>query len=195
MNKSFINKSIILDVPTQASKQKNQFLWDALSISFACLLIAISAQITVPLLPVPATLQDMTIIVLSLLMGPKRGVIAVMSYLALGLSGAPVFANLMSGPQIFLSPVGGYLIGFIPMAYLAGLFAEKGWVKNSLSCFVATFTAMSVLFAIGTIHLVAISSVHEAITIGVLPFIGISFVKLIVLSLFVPMVIIKSKRT
>lgn len=191
MNKNKIRRDIIVDPTISMRNPWSQFLLDTLFVGLGCLLIAISAQITIPLLPVPTTLQDMTIIMLSMLLGAKRSVAMVTSYLALGLFGAPVFAGLMSGPAVFLSPLGGYLFGFVSCGYVAGLLAEKGLARTPVNCFLSGFLALIVLFVVGVSYFAIISSWHEAWVLGFLPFVGTSFLKLLSISILVPAICMK----
>ena len=89
-------------------------------------LIAVSAQISVPFYPVPMTLQTLAVLLVGGLMGSRLGVAAVGSYLLLGLAGAPVFHNGLGGLAVLCGPTGGYLLGFVPAAFLMGLASRSG---------------------------------------------------------------------
>lgn len=86
-----------------------------------------SAQVSVPFYPVPLTLQTLAVLLVGGLLGPRLGVAAVTSYLALGLAGAPVFHNGLGGLLAVAGPTWGYLMGFVPAAYLMGLVGRRGW--------------------------------------------------------------------
>ncbi|MBN1631623.1 MAG: biotin transporter BioY [Thermoleophilia bacterium] len=83
------------------------------------------AWLSVPFYPVPLTMQTLAVLVVGGLLGPRLGVAAVTSYLALGLAGAPVFHAGLGGPAVLLGPTGGYLLGFLPAALLMGLLAQR----------------------------------------------------------------------
>lgn len=91
------------------------------------LLIAIAAQIAVPLYPVPATFQTLAILVVGLSFGARLGAITVIAYLLEGAAGLPVFANGGAGLAYMAGPTGGFLLGFIALAYIAGLAAGRGF--------------------------------------------------------------------
>jgi biotin transport system substrate-specific component len=93
--------------------------------------LAASAWISVPFYPVPMTMQTLAVLLVGGLLGPRLGVAAVTSYLALGLAGAPVFHSGLGGPALLAGPTGGYLIGFIPAAFLMGLASRRVWTKSS----------------------------------------------------------------
>jgi biotin transport system substrate-specific component len=90
--------------------------------SFALLgswLIAASAQISLPMWPVPATLQTLAVLLVGALGGPAVGVAAVGAYLAQGAAGLPFFAGGAAGPAVFLGPTAGFLLGFVAAAWIA----------------------------------------------------------------------------
>jgi biotin transport system substrate-specific component len=87
--------------------------------------LAASAWISVPFYPVPMTLQTLAVLLVGGFLGPRLGVAAVTSYLALGLAGAPVFHSGLGGPALLAGPTGGYLMGFVPAAFLMGLASRR----------------------------------------------------------------------
>lgn len=84
-----------------------------------------SAWLSVPFYPVPLTMQTLAVLLIGGLLGPRLGLASVFSYLAVGLAGAPVFHNATAGPAVLLGPTGGYLVGFLPAAFLMGWAASK----------------------------------------------------------------------
>ncbi|RED11320.1 biotin transporter BioY [Pontivivens insulae] len=88
------------------------------------LLVAIAAQISVPMFPVPMTLQTLAILFVGLSLGAWRGAAALALYLAEGAMGLPVFANGMSTAALF-GPTAGFLFGFVMMAFVAGFLSER----------------------------------------------------------------------
>lgn len=94
-------------------------------------LLTASAHVSVPFYPVPLTLQTLAVLLLGGVLGPRMGVAAVTSYLALGLAGAPVFHNGLGGLLAVAGPTWGYLMGFVPAAYLMGVVGRKGWAASS----------------------------------------------------------------
>ena len=83
-------------------------------------LLAASAQISLPMWPVPATLQTLAVLLLGALGGPAAGFAAVTAYLAQGAMGLPVFAHGTSGLAVMMGPTAGYLLGFLLAGWLAG---------------------------------------------------------------------------
>lgn len=90
-------------------------------------LLAVLSQISFPLPSgVPVTLQTFAVALCGFLLGPKLGPLSVAVYLALGAVGLPVFAGFSGGVGIFAGMTGGYLWGFLFMAFLCGLGARLG---------------------------------------------------------------------
>ncbi len=95
----------------------------------ASLLIVLSAKVSVPFWPVPMTMQSFAVIALGAALGPRLGVAAVALYISHGLLGMPVFANTppaFAGPAYLLGPTGGFILGFLPAAAIAGWSAARG---------------------------------------------------------------------
>jgi biotin transport system substrate-specific component len=88
-------------------------------------LLAASAWLSVPFYPVPLTMQTLAVLLIGGLLGPRAGAAAVVGYLALGLAGAPVFHGGLGGAAVLGGPTGGYLIGFVPAAYIMGYACER----------------------------------------------------------------------
>ena len=97
---------------------------------------ALGAYVSVPLpgTVVPVTMQTLFVVLSGLLLGPWLGAASQVSYLALGLSGVPVFAGGSLGLVALLSPTGGYLLAFPLGAFAAGALAgpaRRGWVADA----------------------------------------------------------------
>jgi biotin transport system substrate-specific component len=97
----------------------------AFAIGAAALVVAASAQVSVPvpLSPVPMTLQPLAVLAVGGLLGALGGGAALVLYLTLGLLGLPVFFAGGAGLGHVLGPTGGYLLAFPAAAAVAGKFA------------------------------------------------------------------------
>ena len=97
---------------------------------------------------VPITLQSFFAILAGLMLGSKRGAIAVTVYMLIGLAGAPVFARFSGGFSQILSPTSGFIIAFIFAAYIAGKMIEK---NNSKTMYVAAaMVGITFSYLVGT---------------------------------------------
>ena len=94
---------------------------------FAALIAALTVPGQLLLGPsgVPITLQTLGVLLAGAILGPRKGPLAVLLYLLVGLIGVPVFAGGTAGPAAFIGPTGGFLIGFVLMAWIAGAVSER----------------------------------------------------------------------
>jgi biotin transport system substrate-specific component len=120
------------------------------------ILTAISAQISIPIKPVPFTLQTMIVLLAGAFLGAKNGAYSQLIYIFLGAIGLPVFAQTADGTMGFarlIGPTGGYLLAFPIAAYLVGLLTEKN--QKYLTVIISMFVAELVVIAFGTLYLYA----------------------------------------
>lgn len=144
---------------------------DALMIMTGAALMALMAQIAIPLpfTPVPLTGQTFAVLLIGAALGAKRGAASLGLYTALGALGLPVFAAAKSGLS---GPTLGYLLGFIAAAYLIGWLCERG-LERSLRTSIIPFmlgTLVIYLFGAGWLAVFLRLSVNEAVAMGVTPF-------------------------
>ena len=121
------------------------------------LLVAMSAQISVPMYPVPMTLQTLAISIVGLTLGARLAGATLMLYLAKGAAGLPVFAGGAAGLPYLVGPTGGFLVGFVAMAWLTGWLVERGLDRGVLRLFVAAYIPALLLFVPGMLWLWAIT--------------------------------------
>lgn len=88
-------------------------------------LIGVGGWLTLPLPPVPISLQTFFIVMVGLVEGPKYGAMAVGLYLGAGLLGLPVFAGGVGGPSILFGPTAGFALAFPLAAAVAGLASRR----------------------------------------------------------------------
>lgn len=118
------------------------------------ILTAISAQISIPIKPVPFTLQTMIVLLAGAFLGAKNGAYSQLIYIFLGAIGIPVFAQTADGTMGFarlIGPTGGYLLAFPIAAYLVGYFTEKN--QKYLTVIISMFVAELIVIAFGTLYL------------------------------------------
>ena len=123
---------------TTKSTKNRAFIYDLVLISVSAALITICSWISIPLGPVPFTLQTLGILAVMLTIGGRRGTIAIIVYLALGAVGVPVFAGFKGGIMSFIGPTGGFLIGFV-LAALVYWLLEKIILKKLMTTPVKTW--------------------------------------------------------
>lgn len=148
--------------------------YDALTVLGGSLFIALLSQISIPLIfsPVPLTLQTLAVLLVGSLLGPKKGVLAVLTYLAESALGLPFLAGGAFGMASLCGATGGYLIGFVFAAYVVGVFKEK----------MAGFAlATALIWFFGALWLsLFVGSLSTALLLGVVPFIATDLLKALV---------------
>jgi biotin transport system substrate-specific component len=168
--------------------KKNALIFDIVLIFGASVLIALSAQIAIPVpfSPVPITGQTLAVLLTGALLGSRRGAMAVLIYLLEGSIGMPVFASAKFGIVHLLGPTGGYLIGFIPAAVTTGLLAERGWDRNLLLTVLTMTIATVIIFICGLIWLSRFPGVDNVFIMGLYPFIPGALIKVALAAVLLP---------
>lgn len=132
--------------------------------------LAISAQVQVPLWPVPITGQTLVVVLLGFALGPVLAMATVAAYLVEGAVGLPVFAGFAAGPGVLVGPTAGYLFGFIVAAGVTGVLARRGWHRRHLTVAAAMIIGNLIIYALGAGYLSTIVGTSTAVSSGVVPF-------------------------
>ena len=144
---------------------------------------SVGLAISIPIGPVPISLQSLVVLSIGITMGRRLGVMAVIVYVIAGLVGLPVFAGLKGGPQYIFAPTFGFIIAFILAAYIVGAgYESSSSVKRYVSLVIATF----VIYAVGAGYFYFVQSGHlgnnmpftKVLQLTVLPFIIGDMIKL-----------------
>jgi biotin transport system substrate-specific component len=162
-------------------------------------IVALAAQVSIPMLPVPMTLQTLAVLAVGGAYGARLGAGTLALYALEGAVGLPVFANFQAGlflPTGEIIATGGYIIGFIVAAGLVGYLVEKGWGASVLKLCAATLLGAAVLYVPGLLWLTgwlaimkgmdATSAMTVALTSGMLPFIPGDIIKAVLAALAFP---------
>lgn len=157
--------------------QNNQLINQLSGIVLCVLLLFLTAQISIPLQPVPITLQTLGVMIVGLRFNCKVAFYSVLTYISLGAIGLPVFANF-SGD--LFRPAAGYLIGFLPAVVVMSRimeFKHESFIGNFLSCLAGT----TIIFICGVSWLSIYMGLKQAVVVGVLPFIIPGMIKIFLL--------------
>ncbi len=156
-----------------------------LSFRLACiagftLLTVISARISIPIQPVPFTLQTLSVLLAGLVLGARDGALSQLAYLALIVVGLPVDANGV-GAAALVGPTAGYLFGFAGAAFVAGLLVERGTARMERR-WLAGVAGIAVIYLCGLIVLKAVTGLSwdAAWAAGVAPFIVLDLAKAVI---------------
>lgn len=112
-------------------------------------LVAVLAQVAVPLWPVPVTGQTLAVLLVGASLGAARGAASLTLYALLGGLGLPIYSDASSGWSVLLGPTGGYIIGFIASAAIVGWAAERSWDRGWYKPIITFIGGSLVVFAFG----------------------------------------------
>lgn len=163
------------------------------------LFLALCAQVSIPLPGgVPITGQTFGVLLIGAALGSRLGVGAVLCYLAEGAMGLPVFAGGMGGIHHLAGASAGYLVGFVPAAYLVGRECEKGFDRRMLTSLAVFTGATGVIFLFGMLWLGVFaglidrslgaggSVVSFVLAAGLLPFLPGAVLKIVAAAISLP---------
>jgi biotin transport system substrate-specific component len=147
-------------------------------------LLAISAHVAVPMLPVPITLQTLAVPLLVLALGRNLAVATMLLYLSEGALGLPVFAPVRDGFPSLLGPSAGYLWMYPVASFVMGTLLDRGLAATWAGRWAAIFAGDAVVFAGGAVWLAfaAHFNAAQAIAFGVAPFVVGDLLKITIAS-------------
>ena len=134
-------------------------------------LLTLSAKIQVPFYPVPMTMQTLVVLLIGMAYGARLGVATIALYLAEGAVGLPVFAGTPEkgiGLAYMMGPTGGYLLGFVLAAAVAGWIAERR--RDAAGLALAVVAGSMAIYAPGVLWLASFVGFARALELGLVPF-------------------------
>ena len=150
----------------------------AAAVLLGALVLAIASQISVPMLPVPMTMQTLAVTLIGALYGWRLGALTILVWLGEAALGLPVLANGNGGLAPFMGPTAGYLVSFPLVAALVGWLAERGWNGGRPAfAFVSMLLGHALCLALGGLWLATLIGADKAMLAGVVPFLLGSLVK------------------
>ncbi|MGZ8803724.1 MAG: biotin transporter BioY [Microbacterium sp.] len=187
-------RRVLADVIPRPSSRSRALAVDATLVLAGAAVVALLAQVEIPLWPVPITGQTLGVIIVGASLGAWRGAAALTTYMMLGLAGLPIFAGLTGSLAAVAKPSFGFVIGFIFSAFVAGWFAERAWDRRPALAFVGFAAASVVPFLFGVPYLAFIVNVVlgldltfiQILEAGVFPFIIGGLVKAGLAALIIP---------
>jgi biotin transport system substrate-specific component len=146
-------------------------------------ILSVAAFVAIPVGSVPFTLQVFVVLLAGMALGPRLGALSVIAYLILGMV-APVYAGGASGLGALVGPTGGYLIGFVGGAIVAGLIAERGG-RTLPRLLVAGLAGLVPIYVIGAAWLAAQLQLTPgaAVLTGIVPFVWLDVLKAVAAAL------------
>jgi biotin transport system substrate-specific component len=162
--------------------------WRAVLVVVGSALIALGAQIAVPLpfSPVPVTGQTFAVLLVGASLGSRLGAASVTLYVLEGLAGLPVFAGGTAGLARLGGPTGGYLVGFVFAAAIVGALAERGWDRRVWTAAVAMLVGEAAIYVCGVAWLARFQLPVSPLDAGLYPFIAGDLYKVVLAALALP---------
>ncbi len=164
-----------LNPPSKTESDIRRMVFAAL---FAAL-TAVGAYVSIPIGPVPITLQVLFVLLAGAMLGSRWGTLSMVVYVLLGIAGLPVFTGGGCGIGYLLGPTGGYIAGFILSAFLMGFAFERISSENMFLTSLILACGLLVIYIAGLMRLIQVAdlSLAQAFALGMLPFLPADMLK------------------
>lgn len=149
----------------------------SLAVKASCIFVGafvltLASWISVPMVPVPITMQTFAVTMIGALYGWRLGTLTILAWLGSALLGFPVLAGSAGGIAPFIGPTAGYLLSFPIMSALVGWLTERGWGGDRVArSFLAHLAANGLGLTIGGAWLAVLLGVQKGLSLGIAPFI------------------------
>jgi biotin transport system substrate-specific component len=155
-------------------------LWRIALVGLGTALLALAAQVEIPLpfSPVPVTGQTFAVLLIGASLGARLASLTVATYIFEGALGLPVFAGGAAGIARLIGPTGGYLVGFVVAAAIVGWLAERGWTRTIPLTIAAMLTGEAAIYLFGLTWLSRFPLPVGVLDAGLLPFVAGDLYKL-----------------
>ncbi len=171
---------------TSLASTRPTLLRRSLAIGIGALIVALSAQVIVPVpfSPVPMTLQPLAVLVVGGLLGASAGLGALLLYIVLGVLGLPVFAGGGSGLLHLMGPTGGYLLAFPIAAAVTGALVSPVLAPGAARASGVLRILLACAFGMAIIHIGGVAQLavlggdpRLALRVGLIPFLTADLLK------------------
>ncbi len=175
----------IVDAIAPSSMFKYRILRDITLVVAFVIITAAFARVAIPLpfTPVPITGQTFAVLLTGALLGSRRGAITMALYVIAG-SWLPLYSGGTSGIFWTLAS-GGYILGFVPAAYIVGYLSERGWDRGP-KIILAMVIGNAFIYIPGLMQLSLFVPDGNTLSLGLYPFIPGDIIKLLLVSLILP---------
>ncbi len=174
--------------PLALAAWPGSLLWQVALAAAGSALIALGAQVAVPLpfSPVPVTGQTFAVLLVASALG-RLGIASVVLYIGEGALGLPVFAGGAFGAARLVGPTGGYLAGFVLAAFVLAWCVDRGFDRRFGTALLAMITAEVAIYACGVLWLARFPLAVSPLDAGLYPFIPGDLLKLVAAGLALPL--------
>jgi biotin transport system substrate-specific component len=168
---------IFIETTPVFSEKAPSFCKSLLQVVLGSFFLALCAKVTIPMQPVPLSLQTLGVFILAMMIGGRKAGLAGLLYLAQATVGLPVLAA-GANPLWMFGPTAGYLVAFPIAAYVIGTLVEKK-SDSSLWVMFSIFCGQLIIYILGALFLSRLIGMKMAVSLGVLPFLPLAGFKLI----------------
>lgn len=171
-------------------KEQTFSVRDITQIGIFTALTAVGAFISIPIGPVPITLQSFFVLLSGIILGSKKAMFSQITYLLLGLIGFPIFSGFSGGLQHIFKPSFGFIIGYVAAAYVTGKLTEEKTASQYLWAAVLAGTliiytfGLPYMFYILNIMLNSNLSIVKILQLGMFAFIPGDMLKAVIIVFF-----------
>jgi biotin transport system substrate-specific component len=144
-------------------------------------LLVVASKFSIPLQPVPVTLQPNVVMLLAITYSPVLAMSTVYTWFILGALGVPVFAGTLAGVVYLTGPTGGYLMSYLVVVPILSAMAER-LPRKFFSLLLMMSFAVLINFIFGGAWLSALVGIEKAIALGILPFVIPGMVKIAIMA-------------
>ncbi len=144
--------------------------------------LCILSPIALPIGPIPVSLSVFAVLLSVYAVGDRRAALfSVVLYILIGLCGMPVFSGYAGGPAKLFGPTGGFIIGYLPMVWIAGFFVDRYKLKKWYMQFLGMSLGLLACYACGTLWFCALSgsTLWESLCVCVFPFVAFDATKMV----------------
>ncbi|CAB4334540.1 unannotated protein [freshwater metagenome] len=171
---------------------RSSALTSSVLVASGTLFIAALAQIALPIpgSPVPVTGQTLAVLLIGSSYGASLGVMTFLTYILVGIAGAPVFANAGHGLARLTGATGGYLVGMLVASFVIGALAGRRWDQRIITSIPAMLLGNVIIFSFGLfwLHAFTDKSWTWTISAGFTPFIVGEVIKIAIAGTSLPLV-------
>jgi len=140
-------------------------------------ILILSAQVSIPLKPIPITLGTVGVLLIALVFEKRQAMAMISTYILLGAMGLPVLTDFSGGLLAFVGPTGGYIIGFWFAVLAVTTLREHIHNETLFGIFALCLIGTITIFIFGIAWLSYLFTFEKAIAVGLLPFIIPGIVK------------------
>lgn len=160
---------------------------DMTIIALMTALICVAGPLSISIGPIPLTLSNFAVYLAAAVLGAKGGAISVALYLLIGAIGVPVFSGFTGGVAKLIGVTGGYLVGYVPGAFIGGLAVKPGQAETEKKWLLPLYLALGtvVIYVLGTAWFMLQSGNNLASALGlcVIPFLPGDAIKIVAATL------------